>query len=85
MQEKATGNIVSCHVPFVYNGKAYYGCTDAHKDDNLNNQLWCSTKTNSSTYEHINGSQYWGICKDSTCMKEDCTTNIGNISFERTV
>ena len=78
VHEKATNDLIDCKFPFVYNGKAYYGCTDTKLYGVPDNQIWCSTKTNSSTYEHIDWSQHWGICPDSNCVKPKCTTKIGN-------
>lgn len=82
VHEKATNDLVDCSFPFVYNGKAYYGCTDIKMYGVPNNHIWCSTKTNSSTYEHIDGSQHWGICPDSSCLKSKCTTKIGKFPIK---
>ena len=71
----------ACKFPFVYDGKVHYGCTNSPLEENTRNQLWCSTKTNSSTYEHIPGVSNWGICTDSTCAKSVCNEDIGK-SFE---
>ena len=30
-------------------------------------ELWCSTKTNSTNDEHIPGSGHWGLCKKENC------------------
>ena len=71
-----------CKFPFVYDGKVHYGCTDYPLEQNPRNQLWCSTETNSSTYEHlpsVSGNPNWGICSDSNCEKAECYQDAGNL------
>ena len=30
-------------------------------------KLWCSTRTDPSTFEHVNGQGFWGFCTDEYC------------------
>ena len=66
-----------CKFPFVHNGRAHYGCTKDPLDGNPKNLPWCSTKTNSSTYEHIPGNSNWGLCKDANCANPKCFKVMG--------
>lgn len=42
-----------CALPFKYNSKWYYECTDEGRDDHL---LWCATST------HYDDTKKWGFC-----------------------
>ena len=53
-----------CSFPFIYNDEKFSKCTDFNDPDNA---LWCSTRTNPRTKEHIRGNGSWGYCQDQHC------------------
>ena len=54
-----------CVFPFVFDGRRFDECT-SYLDPNQ--ELWCSTKTNSTNDEHVGGLGHWGICKKQNCL-----------------
>jgi len=53
-----------CAIPWEFNGKLIYGCTDETDPG----RFWCSTKVNKTTREHLGGQGNWGYCSES-CPK----------------
>ena len=68
--EQGTDSIVPCSFPFILDERRFDNCTD-YKDPN--GELWCSTKTDTKTFEHIGGNGYWGFCTDDYCPKANTT------------
>ena len=64
VSEEGTGKIVNCAFPFKIGGKMFYNCTHDFDPDG---KFWCSTKTNSSTSEHVPGNNFWGFCEEKLC------------------
>ena len=62
--EEGTGKIVHCVFPFKIGGKMFNNCTHDFDPDG---KFWCSTKTNSSTSEHVPGNNFWGFCEEKLC------------------
>ena len=63
--EQKSGELKPCEDVFVYENQTYYGCTT---EDSENGEAWCSTKVDPRTYEHINGTGFFGYCRKSKCM-----------------
>ena len=63
--EQKSGELKKCEDVFVYENQTYYGCTT---EDSENGEAWCSTKVDPRTYEHINGTGFFGYCRKSKCM-----------------
>ena len=68
--EQGTDSIVPCSFPFILDERRFDNCTD-YKDPN--GELWCSTKTDTKTFEHIGGNGHWGFCTDDYCPKANTT------------
>ena len=73
--ESASGEWKPCIFPFVRlrsdgktHTKPFWNCADVNLDK-PDGRLMCSTKTNSSTNIHIDGSGYFGICDEKHCPK----------------
>ena len=64
MIEQGTKAIVPCSFPFVLNKNRFDNCTDYLDPDG---KLWCSTKTDPNTMEHIGKDRSWGFCTDEFC------------------
>ncbi len=58
--EVGSGNQTTCEFPFVKNGTEYFGCTDV-QDPHGN--LWCSTRVDPVTKNHIPGRGSWAYCR----------------------
>ncbi len=65
--ETGSGNETTCQFPFKLNGVEYLGCTP---DMDPAGKLWCSTKINPETREHVGGAGlHWGYCEpEATCL-----------------
>merc|ERR1719219_1688494 len=72
-----TIELKDCQFPFVYKNQTYTTCTTANANG-TSDQPWCSTRTDSTTNEHINKQGHWGYC-GSGCPqpKPPCTTDGG--------
>ena len=68
--EIKSGEMKACSFPFVYQGIKHEECTTFGSPSiAVENQelYWCSTNTNTTTYEHISGVGYWGFCHKTQC------------------
>ena len=63
-REVGTGKIVPCSFPFKINGRKFDQCTDFLDPEG---KLWCSTRTDPKTHNHVDGQGFWGYCNDRYC------------------
>ena len=80
VSEEGTGKIVNCVFPFKIGGKMFYNCTHDFDPDG---KFWCSTKTNSSTSEHVPDNDFWGFCEEKLCpiICAECVINQRSIDY----
>ena len=72
--EQGTNSIVPCSFPFILDERRFDNCTD-YQDPN--GELWCSTKTDTKTLEHIGGNGHWGFCTNDYCPKATTASPLG--------
>ena len=60
VKEVASNRLKKCRFPFVYKGHVFDKCTVL--DSGPSGTPWCSTKTLSTTNQHINKRGFWGDC-----------------------
>ena len=72
VKEEASGLMVECKFPFIFSGTEYNSCTTEHE---AGNNLWCSTKIDPISKEHVNGQGWWGYCQEISCNSK------GNFMF----
>ena len=70
--EQGSNKLQPCVFPFVLDGKRFEECT-TYLDPNQ--ELWCSTRTNSTNDKHVGGLGYWGLCKKQNCPNFKGTYN----------
>ena len=62
--ERRSAETKVCQFPFVFKNATYYGCTTDYDADGL---LWCSTKVDDISNNHIDQQGHWGHCQIDTC------------------
>ena len=58
-----------CQFPFIFKNETFNSCTPKHDPDD---KLWCSTRTNPITNEHIKGQDLWGYCPNNVTCNCEC-------------
>ncbi len=84
VNEQGTGVRWPCQFPFVFQSKTFTSCTNLADPDE---KLWCSTRVDPDTRQHITGRGFWGYCTDDACKdegntKEDKDEEKGEIKVE---
>ncbi len=74
--ENGVESLKPCVFPFVLKNMTFYGCTTYFDPDD---RLWCSTKVDPATNEHIASPSTWGYCEGRTaeaCFNDSTVQNV---------